>query len=145
MTWPMLSALLAATGALVAGVGFFVKETLDLSHATALISERVARLEADNRVFWSVVEPHMAQVIHQDTARERDELVDRFVGRQGLTPEELEHIQTLLREVANDERRDPGERMAASLLIAKARIELDHIKPRDTNVALRPKKRWWRR
>jgi hypothetical protein len=91
------------------------------------------------------MEPHMAQVIHQDIAAERDELVDRFIGRQTLTDPELECMQTLLREVANDDKLEPGKRMAASLLIAKARIEMTHTDPDDINVALRPKKRWWRR
>ena len=146
MTLPVISVIIAGIGLLLAGIGFFVSQTVSLARSVAQVSERVAGLERDNQTFWSVIGPHMAKVIHQDTAAERDELVDRFIGRQKLTPDELTRLLTLLRDVANDEAKKSGERLAASLLIARAQMEIEHNQPDDVFVALPSrKKRWWRR
>lgn len=133
-----------AVGALVA---FLFREGTQLAREIAKLSERVAVLEADNKTFWAVMTPHMAKIIHQDTAAERDELMDRFSGQQELTDEELTRLLEMLRDVANDESRGGGERIVASLSIARVMMEMNHRQPPavDTTVTMRPKKRWWRR
>ena len=140
-------ALIAGVVAVGGVAAFLFREGTRLARAIATLSERVAVLEADNKTFWNVMGPHMAKIIHEDVAPDRDELADRFTGKQTLTEDELRRLQDLLRELANDESVDPGKRMSSSMLIALVAQELEHRKAPevDATATMRPRKRWWRR
>lgn len=128
------SGLLVALG--VGYFGFYSKTKTDIAVMTTKCKEydrkleeydekfaRIAKLETDvavvqkyNDVFWKVLEPHLAAIIHSPIHVRRDELTDKLVNGT-LTVEEAHELQGHLEEAIND----PVEmkRIAAALLLAR--------------------------
>lgn len=116
----------------MAVIGWLVKQDMEAKSGIAKTNERVARLETENKVFWTVVQPHLAGIIHQSVAPRRDELVERFVTGEGfLTDEEWAEMILLLQKDASDSSRDPAKRMASALLAARAESVFSRKKEMD--------------
>lgn len=77
---------------------------------------RLTRLESSVDVFWKVLEPHLANIIHSPNHQRRDELVDKMVNKTLNDGEDVE-LKQLLRECFEDCRQD--QRLAVSLLLAR--------------------------
>uniref|UniRef100_A0A6M3LFC5 Uncharacterized protein n=1 Tax=viral metagenome TaxID=1070528 RepID=A0A6M3LFC5_9ZZZZ len=77
---------------------------------------RLTRLESRVDVFWKVLEPHLANIIHSPTHPRRDKLVDKLVNKSLTDGEDVE-LKQLLRECLDDCRQD--QKLAASLLLAR--------------------------
>jgi hypothetical protein len=83
------------------------------------MNERIARTEKDSEVFWKILEPHMAAIIHSPNHRERDELVDKLVAGT-LVECEMKRTAELLEENIR-ENKDEGKRLASALLLARVK------------------------
>jgi hypothetical protein len=134
MDWATIGTTIAALAAIVGLVAYYMR-------AVASVSERVACLESDNKVFWSVITPHLANLIHQSSAPRRDDLVQRFTDGKNLSREEMTEMMLLLQAVSEDPGRDPGKRLAAALLVAKAEMRINRLRERACDVEPR---RWLR-
>jgi hypothetical protein len=83
------------------------------------ISERMTKVETNNDVFWKILEPHMAQIIHSPTHQERDELVDKLV-HSCLTIAGAARLVFMLEENIR-ENGDSGKKLASAFLLARVK------------------------
>jgi hypothetical protein len=96
---------------LIAGFGFILK-----------ISERLTKVETNSSIFWKVLEPHMAAIIHSPNHKDRDDLVDKLV-RGILTKAEAQTLVCLLDENIR-ENHNKVEVFASALYLARLQILL---------------------
>jgi hypothetical protein len=75
-------------------------------------------------IFWKVVDPGLAQILHAPTHYERDELVDKLVSGE-ITLKEAHRLETLLNE-AMEEDILPGKKLAAALLLGRTQMLIEH-------------------
>jgi hypothetical protein len=126
-TWPAISTII---GAVVVVAGVFVA----YFRQVIKISERVSCLESDNKVFWQVISPHLAQLIHQSSAPRRDELVERLTTGQELDRSELEELLVLLRAIVMDPAKAPEKQLAAALLAARTEQQITRLRTRSCDM-----------
>lgn len=84
---------------------------------TVKISQRVTKLETSYEVFWKVLDPHLANIIHSPVHTKRDALVEKLVTRQSLNGKEVKELSGLLKECFNG--CNQGQKLAAALLLAR--------------------------
>jgi hypothetical protein len=95
-----------------------------LAADVAAITVQVAHLESQNEVFWKVLEPHMAQIIHSPTAHDRDSLVDKLVNGD-ITRDEARELSQLLEAALARSDWPPEKKFAGVLLLARTRTILE--------------------
>ena len=82
------------------------------------MSRALEKVKADNALFWKVIEPHVAKIIHSPVHKTRDELVDKFIESR-LTLAEALQLEEELREALQDPQISDEKRLAAALLLAR--------------------------
>ena len=118
--WTSLGPAIAAIVAIIGLAGAYYRGINNLS-------SRITTLEADSRLFWTVLQPHLAQIIHSPVHKRRDFLVDEFNARR-LSDEELQELACELRaNIATNG--DNAKVMASALLLS--RVEAALRKPAD--------------
>jgi hypothetical protein len=65
------------------------------------VVHRLTVLETDSKVFWQIIGPSLAKIIHSPDHKQRDELVDKLF-RDGLSVDEARILDCLL-EVGKEE------------------------------------------
>jgi len=118
--WSQIGTLIGAVIAIFGIAVWFTKGTSDNA-------ERIASLEADNKVFWSIMQPHLANIIHQDVAPRRDALIEEFTVGKPMARTDLLEMVCLLKVYLDDDQATPAKRLAAALLTARAEQELSHM------------------
>lgn len=128
-----LQVLAIVIGGLVAYYGFVVKVNGRLDKIESWVEqrkeilsndrlkemdERLAKLQSDGDVFWKVIEPHLANIIHSPVHRDRDKLVEKLV-RGKLTGVESYALVTELRIALDDPDWPPDKKLAGALLLAR--------------------------
>ncbi len=101
--------------ALYLAVKATTKENTD---AKLRIAERLTTLEGKYEIFWKIIEPHLATIIHSPIHKERDELVNKLVSgtiELGETKTLIPMLQALIEENHNDQKR-----LAGALLLIRA-------------------------
>ena len=91
----------------------------------AELAKELHKVSSDNETFWKILGPHLAEIIHSPTARERDELVDKFVHRELQSVDELDRLTDLLHEAVYSGRWTGDKKLAGVLLLARVRAERD--------------------
>lgn len=85
---------------------------------TVKISQRVTKLETSYEVFWKVLDPHLAQIIHSPVHTRRDKLVEKLVNnRQHLDRKEAKELGVILEGCLAD--CTQNQKLAAALLLAR--------------------------
>lgn len=84
----------------------------------ANIEGAVHKMSADNDVFWKVIEPHLANIIHSPVHRDRDRLIDKLVNGK-LKKNETYQLITELRVALDDPDWSPDKKLAGALLLAR--------------------------
>jgi hypothetical protein len=95
-----------------------VTELKTLCRDLSQMQKDVACLMAYNNVVKSVIDPHMAGIIHSPEHIRRDELVDKLITNI-IQPGELDELKILLHQ-AITENHESGKRIAAAFLLARA-------------------------
>jgi Trk K+ transport system NAD-binding subunit len=105
----------ALVGSLILGYfGFVVR-----------VEARLTKIETFNEMFWKVLEPHLANIIHSPEHSTRDQLVDGLVHGH-LTREELQEVIPLLEASIADSNTD-GKKIASVFLLARAKTLLSFM------------------
>lgn len=140
-----LQAFAIIIGGLIAYYGFVVKVNGRLDKIESWIETRkelrslekidhleecVHKMSADNDVFWKVIEPHLAKLIHSPVHRDRDALVEKLV-RGTLTGVETYALVTELRMALDDPDWPPDKKLAGAMLLA--RVLATHDQRRDAD------------
>lgn len=99
--------------------GFVLKINDRQSSLETKVGERMAKVEATNEVFWKVLSPHMAEIIHSPTHRDRDELVDKLVHNMLTTPEASRLVFMLEENIREND--DNGKKLASAFLLARVK------------------------
>jgi hypothetical protein len=120
-------------GGLIAYYGFVVKVNGRLDKIESWIEQRkeilsndrlkemdarLSKLQSDGDVFWKVIEPHLANIIHSPIHRDRDTLVEKLVCGT-LTGVETYALVTELRIALDDPDWPPDKKLAGALLLAR--------------------------
>ena len=87
------------------------------------IIQRLTKLEANDKLYWTAISPHLATIIHSPTHKERDELVDKLVAGV-ITREEASKLRCLL-EMNIQENTEGGKKLASALLLARTQMILN--------------------
>jgi len=90
----------------------------ELSAQIADIRSAVDRIDEKQEVIWQVLQPHFANIIHSPRAKDRDELVDKFVAGT-LEPEERQLLIDLLDAAIADPKWPENKRTAGLFLLAR--------------------------
>ena len=93
------------------------------------LRDELARLRADNTIFWKVIEPHLGSIIHSPTSTRRDELVDRLSSGT-LSRDELAELAAMLQGAVSHKDWGSDKRLAGALLLARVR-SLMEVRDRD--------------
>jgi hypothetical protein len=87
----------------------------------ATFNSRLDKVAADSEVFWKVIGPHLANVIHSPKSRDRDALVEILTSDpKSLTGAELEHVIELLNIALAKNEWTWEKRFAGMLLLGRA-------------------------
>jgi len=81
---------------------------------------RLTRLEEQYKLFWAVIQPHLANIIHSPVHTRRDELVEKLVT-ENINEQELSELNRLLKECISNCETD-GKKIAATLLLSRAEV-----------------------
>jgi len=84
------------------------------------LTDRLSKVEARTELFWVVLEPHLAGIIHSPTHATRDELVEKLV-KKTITNDEILDLNQLLTEITQKGKPD-DKYLAAALLLARVKI-----------------------
>lgn len=85
-------------------------------------NERITKIETDNMIFWKVLDPHIAQLIHSPEHKERDFLMDKLVEHT-LTLQEASRLHCLLEaDIKEVEDRNKLVGMAFALIRVKTML-----------------------
>jgi hypothetical protein len=87
---------------------------------TAILVD-IASIKKQQEVFWTVIQPHLAAIIHSPTHKRRDELVDKLITDQ-IGFDELVELEPMLHQEANNGVAE--KRLPAALLSARVQILL---------------------
>lgn len=90
----------------------------DLKEITKPLTERVQKIESSNDVFWKVLEPHFANIIHSPQHELRDLLVEKLM-KETLTYHEAVTLSMLLKDAADVET-SPDKKIGFIFLEARA-------------------------
>lgn len=90
----------------------------------AALNQRLDKLGADNEMFWRILGPHLAGIIHSPKAADRDKLVDKLVS-ETITEKECAKLTDLLIEAINSDRWSAEKKLAGALLLARAKSTLN--------------------
>lgn len=106
---------------LVIGVATLLLTTL-LTYFAFVVktNSRLVKLETGYEVFWKVLEPHLANIIHSPIHVRRDELVEKMVTGK-LSREEGYELLPMLKECFNN-CNTPDQKIAAALLLARLSV-----------------------
>jgi RNase H-fold protein (predicted Holliday junction resolvase) len=109
---------LSGVSTLVAIVALLLTAARSRRADTAALAERLARLETKVDVFWRGVSFDAARLLHSPHPKfaRRDHLLEQFMAER-LTGVEARELTKLMSEVLKDNRSDPGQRMAASVVL----------------------------
>jgi hypothetical protein len=91
--------------------------------------ERLAKLEVANEVFWKVLDPHLASIIHSPTHKRRDELVDKLLDNS-ISYAELKELDCLLKIAVDEEKGD--KKFVYLLLVIRVEVKLANSMAQDT-------------
>ena len=86
------------------------------------VEKEVERLKIQNELFWTVLQPHLANIIHSPVHVRRDELVDKFV-KGAATHDELVELDPML----CDEIKEHAS-VEAALLLAQVKMCIEEKK-----------------
>jgi hypothetical protein len=89
------------------------------------IKRDLGTIKGQSEIFWRVIEPHLAQIIHSPTHKRRDELVDKLVEDKINLTEAQELTQHL--ELAIQENHVEGKKLAAALLLVRTKNKINEI------------------
>lgn len=89
------------------------------------IQVKLAKIEQQNELFWSVIQPHLAEIIHSPDHKRRDELVDKLVSNQ-ITDHELIELKSHLCQEATNGVKE--KRLPSALLLARVEMLLRESK-----------------
>lgn len=89
------------------------------------LNSRIDKIASDNEIFWKILGPHLAGIIHSPRSRERDELVDRLVHGEPMSHLEMEKLIDLLDEAIYSDRWDGNKKLAGALLLARTKSKLE--------------------
>jgi hypothetical protein len=115
MDWSTVGPAIAAIVAVIGLAGTFYKMMNSMTC-------RVTTLEAESRLFWTVLQPHLAQIIHSPNHPRRDYLVDRF-NETEMSNAELTELAGLL-DLNIKENCDTAKRLASALLLGRVEATL---------------------
>jgi hypothetical protein len=120
--WTSVSAMVGF-GVVIFGIAAaWYRGLSGLSKRLGQLNERTTRLEAESRLFWTVLQPHLAEIIHSPTHPRRDFLVDQF-NETEMNNEELVELAELL-DVNIKENCDTAKRLASALLLGRVEAAL---------------------
>lgn len=80
------------------------------------LEKRLTKLETENNMFMTILEPHLARIIHSPTHKRRDDLVDRYLARD-ITAPEMSELRCLLEQAVEETGSD--KRLYFILLLAR--------------------------
>ena len=80
---------------------------------------RMTKVETMSDVFWKILDPHMASIIHSPIHMERDELVDRLVHNCLTISESEELIHMLEQNIREND--DNGKKLASAFFLARVK------------------------
>ena len=83
------------------------------------LNTRLDKVAADNEVFWKVIGPHLANVIHSPKSVDRDALVEKLT-KGTIEPAELPTLIELLHKALAKDEWSYEKRFAGILLLARA-------------------------
>jgi hypothetical protein len=83
------------------------------------ISNRVTKVEADNCIFWKVINPSLAKIIHSPVHHTRDMLMDKLAD-QTITIPELSVLEHLLE---TDKALETDKGLIFAMALALARVK----------------------
>jgi hypothetical protein len=90
-------------------------ETLD---RVKTMHTELEKVKSENALFWKVIEPHIAKIIHSPVHKSRDELVDKFIHDQLSLPEAMK-LKEQLCEALESPDWSNEKRLAAALLLTR--------------------------
>ena len=127
-----LTIILFGAGILLAVYGFLyrmdkrvsVVEQRCVNHQAVIdtistLNSRLDKVAADSEVFWKVIGPHLANVIHSPKSVDRDLLVDKLTHGI-IEPEELPTLVELLHKAIAGGEWTQEKKFAGILLLARA-------------------------
>ena len=82
------------------------------------LNEKIEKVFNDNEVFWKILGPKLAEIIHSPKSRDRDELVDLLVGGD-IDYEGTVQLVELLSEAIGSGRWTGDKRVAGALLLGR--------------------------
>jgi hypothetical protein len=84
------------------------------------ICQRITLLEANDKLYWAAISPHLGTIIHSPDHKLRDELVDKLLLNT-LTTIEAKELEIML-EQNIVENHDAGKKLASALLLARTKM-----------------------
>jgi len=96
----------------------------------AMLNTRLDKVANDNEMFWRILGPHLAGIIHSPKSKERDALVDKLV-RNTIDAKECRRLVTLLHEAIDSDRWDADKKLAGALLLARTEAKLKDMALKD--------------
>jgi hypothetical protein len=85
------------------------------------LSGEMEKVKSENLLFWKVIEPHLAKIIHSPTNKTRDELVECLIAGT-LTAEEALVLVNELNKALHSPSWSEDKRLAGALLLARAEV-----------------------
>lgn len=86
----------------------------------ANLNSKLDKLSNDNEMFWRILGPHLAGIIHSPRSVERDTLVDELVHGRDISEDDLRMLIALLGEAIESDRWTAEKRFAGAMLLARA-------------------------
>ena len=113
-----LVAGLSVASVLVAIIALVISAVRRRETDTTALAERLARLETKVDVFWRGVSFDAARMLHSPHPQfaERDRLLEKFLA-ETLTGPDAAKLGRMMSAVLDDHASDPGQRMAASVVL----------------------------
>jgi hypothetical protein len=84
------------------------------------VVQRLTKLEANDKLYWAAISPHLATIIHSPTHKDRDSLVDKLVDGS-ITRMEAMELACMLEQNIH-ENHDEGKKLASALLLARTKM-----------------------
>jgi hypothetical protein len=94
---------------------------------------RLSQLESSIEVFWKMVGPHLANVIHSPTHHRRDELVEKLTTHNSPSIITLDEAQELLPLLATgrEEIPDSNKKVIFSMLMAQTINKITYLQDKE--------------
>jgi hypothetical protein len=84
------------------------------------ICQRITLLEANDKLYWAAISPHLATIIHSPDHKLRDALVDKLLI-ETITNEEAKELEIMLEQNIY-ENKDDNKKLASALLLARTKM-----------------------